>query len=93
MKIISEDFQFVLDAYPRETMTKLKQDYYERELSYQLLVQQERAADNLKLKAEVQVKLSRISKDLQQIRESFEEEREEESVKTRGKQQPGMLFD
>lgn len=92
LKVTSQDFQYVIDAYPREFMTKAKRDYYERELSYQLLIQQERESNNMKDKADVQVKLARIYDALEKAREKFEEERQEELTKTRGSQQPGLMF-
>lgn len=92
MKIVNEELEYALRVYARETMSKLKQDYYERELSYQILVGQERDATNLKLKADVQVKLAKIYDELNKAREAFETENEEEKTKARGRQQPGMLF-
>lgn len=97
MKIVNEDLDFLFNMYSTETMSKLKRDYYERELSYQLLVKQERDLDgnngkNLKDKADIQVKLSKIYDELKKAREEFEAENEEEKTKARGRQQPGMLF-
>lgn len=92
MKIVNEELEYALNVYARETMSKLKQDYYERELSYQILVGQERDATDLKLKADVQVKLAKIYDELNKAREAFEAENEEEKTKARGRQQPGMLF-
>lgn len=92
MQIFSEDFQFVIDTYASETMSKAKRDYYEREQSYQLLVQQERDSNDLKLKADVQLKLARIYETLEKTKEKFEEEKEQEKTKARGSQQPGIFF-
>lgn len=92
MKIVNDEIDFLFNMYAAETMSKLKRDYYERELSYQLLVAQERASNDLKLKADVQVKLAKIYDELKKAREEFEAENEEEKTKARGRQQPGMLF-
>ena len=92
LEIINEDIKYTLDSYPEETMSKLKSDYYEREKSYQMLVQMERDSVDLKLKADVQTKLAKIYDELRKSREAFESENEEEKAKTSGKQQPGLLF-
>lgn len=97
MKVMSDDFGFVFELYPRETMSKIKRDYYVRERSYQLLVQQERAIDgtsakNLKDKADVQIKIAKIYDELMKAREEFEAENDEEKTKARGRQQPGIMF-
>lgn len=92
MEVINEDILFLFNEYSNDTMSKVKKDYYERELSYQLLVQQERECNNLKDKADVQLKLSRIYQSLEQAREAFEKENLEEKTKSRGREQRGILF-
>lgn len=92
MKIVNEDIGFLFSQYGRETMSKVKKDYYEREFSYQLLVQQERECTNLKDKADVQLKLSKIYSSLEEAREAFEKENMEERTRSRGREQRGILF-
>lgn len=92
MKIINQDIDFLIERYGADTMSNLKRDYYDRELSYQLLVASERNSTDLKLKADVQLKLAKICEELNKARDAFEAENEEEKTKVRGSQQPGLLF-
>ncbi len=97
MEVVSDEIQYLFRLYPSETMSKVKSDYYERERSYQLIVRQERdlegtTGSNLKAKADIQVKISKIYDELRKVREEFEAENEEQRAKTQGKQQPGVLF-
>lgn len=91
-RIVCEDYQYVFDMYPAETMSKDKYDYYERERAYQLLSRQESESTNLKLKSDVQVKLFKIKDELDKLRQKFEDARDEEGSRARGRQQPGSLF-
>lgn len=96
-EIANSDIDFLFRMYPAETMSKLKRDYFERELSYQILVRQERDIDGsdskkLKDKADIQLKMSKIYDELKKAREEFEEENDAEKVRARGRQQPGVLF-
>lgn len=97
MKITNEEVKYLFEWYGTETMSKLKRDYYEREMSYQLIVQQERALSgesgkNLKDKAAIQVSIGKIYDELKKAREELDIENEEEKAKARGRQQPGTLF-
>lgn len=83
--------QFVLSTYAMETMSKTKRQYYERETSYELLVASERLSTDLKVKADVQIKLMKIFAELEKFRKEYEEEKTS-NKRTRGKEQPGILF-
>ena len=92
LEVTNKELKFLFDSYGRETMSKTKRDYYERETSYQLLVQQERECSDLKLKASTQTSLARISEGLDKAYEKLLAENESEKGKSRGTQQPGILF-
>lgn len=89
---LGNDLDYVLQLYPGETMSEFKRDYYERKLSYEMLVKQERDSTDLKIKGQVQLQLSRINKELKLAREELDKQNEEEKTKARGSQQPGVLF-
>lgn len=89
---LGDDLNYVLELYPGETMSEFKRDYYERKLSYDMLVRQERESNDLKVKGQVQLQLSKINKELKIAREELDRQTEEEKSKARGTQQPGVLF-
>ncbi len=89
---INEDIKFLFDSYASETMSKIKRDYYERELSYEILVASERDCSDLKIKADVQLKLSRIYTSLEEARLALDKETQTEITRSRGTQQRGVLF-
>jgi len=89
---LGEDLNYVLELYPGETMSEFKRDYYERKLSYEMLVRKERESTDLKIKGQVQLQLSKINKELKLAREELDRQTEEEKSKARGTQQPGVLF-
>lgn len=91
-QILNEDLIEVINSYPDETMSQLKKDYYQREKAYQLLVTQESVSVNLKLKADVQLKMAKIYEELLKAKDKFEIEKIEDRAKSRGTQQSGILF-
>ena len=91
-QILNEDLKEVIDSYPDETMSQLKKDYYQREKAYQILVTQESVSVNLKLKADVQLKMAKIYEELLKAKDKFEIEKIEDRAKSRGTQQSGILF-
>ena len=91
-EILNEDLKYVIQKYPDEIMSKHKIDYYEREKSYQLLVQSERTMKNNKDRADVQLKLGKIYDSLEKSEEKYFKEKKEARKRARGSEQPGILF-
>lgn len=92
--VSSERFQYVLDSYPKETMSRKKRDYHEREKSYSLLVLEEREETDIKKRAQIQKDIAIISKGLDALYDEIlkEEKTEKDPSRTRGTQQRGALF-
>lgn len=92
MEIGNEQLEHAIKAYPEESMSYAKRDYYEREKSYRLLMESEREMSDEYKRAQVQEKLNKIYDSLKERREEFQEEEMQERAKTQGKQQPGRFF-
>ena len=84
---INEDIKFLFDSYASETMSKIKRDYYERELSYEILVASERDCSDLKIKADYWT--DHINKCLQGV---WGHEYNEETKEGGYRWMPGNLF-
>jgi hypothetical protein len=95
-KTLMEDprHQSVIDMYATETMSKIKRDYYEREISYGILVGLERESTKIKEKADVQLKICKINDELIAFRKTWEEEKNKSTAsRSKGREQAGILFE